>query len=168
MILTKDVILEELHSGRVVIEPLSESQVQVASINLTLGRKFRIFRYIPEPIELISDTNYKEYSDEIEQDTYALQPGETILGITVEHITFPSNICGFLEGRSRYARMGLNIHITAGLIQPGISNQQVLEITNLGKNILVLHAGEQYCQIALERCEGNAQYNGKFQGQTDP
>jgi len=168
MILTKNAILSELQAGRIQVEPFDENQVQVASIDLTLGKTFRIFKKIDDPVNLTESTNYRDFSEEITAEQYVLQPGETILGITVEKITLPGDICGVLEGRSRFARMGLNIHITAGLIQPGVSNQQVLEITNLGKNQLILHAGQHYCQIAFERCEGSAMYNGKFQGQSTP
>ena len=34
------------------------------------------------------------------------------------------------EGRSRFARIGLFVHITAGFMNPGINNRQVLEIYN--------------------------------------
>ena len=34
------------------------------------------------------------------------------------------------EGRSRFARLGLFVHITAGFMNPGIKNKQVLEIYN--------------------------------------
>ena len=35
-----------------------------------------------------------------------------------------------IEGRSRFARIGLFVHITAGFMNPGINNRQVLEIYN--------------------------------------
>jgi dCTP deaminase len=35
-----------------------------------------------------------------------------------------------VEGRSRFARIGLFVHITAGFMNPGIDNRQVLEIYN--------------------------------------
>ncbi|NCN03456.1 MAG: dCTP deaminase, partial [Candidatus Pacebacteria bacterium] len=88
-----------------------------------------------------------------------------IIAITKEKITLPGNICGWLEGRSRFARLGLLIHISAGLIQPGVDNHQVLEITNLSPNTLVLYAGERICQLAFQRCEGEAFYKGRFEKQ---
>ena len=60
-------------------------------------------------------------------DPYVLQPGETIHGITRERVTLPGDIGGWLEGRSRFARLGLMIHVTAGFVSPGVSNRQVLE-----------------------------------------
>lgn len=168
MMLTHDAILEEIKKGRVVIEPFSPDQIQVASIDLTLDNVFRVFQKADAIIDVTEKTDYKEITTEIKKDRVLLSPGETILGMTREKITLPGDLCGWLEGRSRFARLGLLIHISAGLIQPGVSNHQVLEITNLGPSILALHAGERVCQLALQRCVGTAIYKGKFQGQVDP
>lgn len=166
MLLTRDIIKKEIKEGRIKIEPeLPESSIQVASVDLSLSNIFRVFQKAERVIDVIESTDYKTISTEIVKDVVLLSPGETILGVTREKITLPGDICGWLEGRSRFARLGLLIHISAGLIQPGVSNHQVLEITNLGSSVLALHAGERICQLAFQRLEGNALYDGKFQGQ---
>ncbi|HEX7041771.1 MAG TPA: dCTP deaminase [Patescibacteria group bacterium] len=168
-ILTHDAIIQELEKGNIKVEPaLDPSQIKEASIDLTLGNVFRVFKKHEDPIPLTEETNYKEFTDEIIKETFLIHPQETVLGVTKEKITLPSDICAWIEGRSRFARMGLLIHISAGLIQPGISNHQVLEITNLGPNTLELHAGEKICQLVFQRTEGKASYNGRFQGQDRP
>jgi len=168
-VLTKDVIAQEIAQGHIQIDPpLDPSQVREASIDLRLGNVFRIYKKTNTTVDLLETTDYKELTEEIVTDKLLLCPQETVLGITLEKITLPNNLCGWLEGRSRFARLGLLIHISAGLIQPGISNQQVLEITNLSPNTLVLHAGQKICQLAFQRCEGTANYNGRFQGQDKP
>jgi dCTP deaminase len=168
-LLTQSAIQSEIQSGRIVIQPpLQLDQIQVASIDLHLGNIFRIYKENKEPINLVEETNYHDYTEEIIAETITILPQQTILGVTAETITLPNNIAGWLEGRSRFARMGLLIHISAGLIQPGVSNKQVLEITNLSPNPLILHAGVRICQLALQRCEGEASYNGKFNGQVKP
>jgi dCTP deaminase len=168
-LLTQTAIQEEIQKGRVVIAPpLQLDQIQVASIDLCLGNVFRLFKESTQPIDLREATNYHDYTEEVVAEKITILPQQTILGVTAETITLPSDICGWLEGRSRFARMGLLIHISAGLIQPGVSNKQVLEITNLSPNPLVLHAGVRICQLALQRCEGEASYSGKFNGQVKP
>ena len=94
-----------------------------------------------------------------------LQSGETILGLTVERVTLAPHLCGWLEGRSRFARLGLAVHVTAGFMQPGIDNRQVLEMTNLGPTPLKLRPGVRVCQLVIERCEGEAVYRGRFAAQ---
>lgn len=168
-LLTHDAIIQELEKGTIKVEPqLDPSQIKEASIDLTLGNVFRVFKTIEDPTPLTENTDYKEYTDEVIKDTFLIHPQETVLGVTREKITLPSDIAAWIEGRSRFARMGLLIHISAGLIQPGISNHQVLEITNLGPNTLELHAGEKICQLVFQRTEGQAMYIGKFKDQDKP
>ena len=76
-------------------------------------------------------------------------------------------MCGRLEGRSRYARIGLSVHITAGFVHPGVSNKQVLEIVNSGPYDLVLKPGLKICQLIIERAEGKAVYSGIYSEQKD-
>lgn len=168
-VLTKPVIEQEIAQGNIKVEPpLDSTQVREASIDLRLGNVFRIYKKTNTTVDLIEGTDYKDLTEEIIADSLILCPQETVLGVTMEKITLPNNICGWLEGRSRFARLGLLIHISAGLIQPGVSNHQVLEITNLSPNVLVLHAGTKICQLAFQRCEGAASYDGRFQGQHKP
>ena len=101
-------------------------------------------------------------SRKVDGEGVLLQSGETVLGLTVERITLAPSLCGWLEGRSRFARLGLAVHVTAGFLQPGIDNRQVLEMTNLGPTPLMLRPGVRVCQLVVERCEGEAVYQGRF------
>lgn len=169
MLLAKDAIIKELEQGNIkVIPALDASQIREASIDLRLGNTFRVFKKAKKFIPIVEGTDYKDFTQEVKADTFIIYPQETILGVTMEKITLPGNICAWIEGRSRFARLGLLIHISAGLIQPGIDNHQVLEITNLGPNALELHAGEKICQLVFQRMEGNSVYNGRFADQTRP
>jgi dCTP deaminase len=165
-VLTRDVILNEIAVGRLTITPLEENQVGVASIDLTLGDEIRQINPAPGAIDIAEDTDYRDHTTVISLATpYVLHPGETIHGITRELVELPSNICGFLEGRSRYARLGLMIHVTSAFVQPGVENRQVLELSNVSAQPLRIHAGVRICQLVLMRTEGNAVYSGRFQAQ---
>jgi len=163
MILTRDVILRELASGRVVIDPLVPDQVGPASVDLHLGDEIGVMDRSAEPVAVTDAADYRA-STTIQglEVPYVLQPGETVLGITRERIKLPENIAGWLEGRSRFARLGLTIHVTAGFVAPGVDGRQVLELSNVAHRPLVLHAGVRLCQIVLQRCEGGAIYVGRF------
>jgi dCTP deaminase len=169
MLLAKDAIIKELEKGTITVTPsLDPSQIREASIDLRLGNTFRVFKKTEKEIPIVETTDYKEYTDEVVTDTFIIKPQETILGVTMERIKLPEDICAWIEGRSRFARLGLLIHISAGLIQPGINNHQVLEITNLGPNALELHAGEKVCQLVFQRMEGKSTYSGRFAEQVTP
>ena len=163
MILTHDVILQEIAAGRIVIEPFTANQVGPASIDLHLGDEIRVMRGGPPVIELVEDADYRAVTQVRRLDNpYLLQPGETIHGITRERIRLPGDISGWLEGRSRFARLGLMIHVTSGFVAPGVNNCQVLEMSNVAGRPLAVHAGVRLCQIVLQRTEGSAIYTGRF------
>ena len=166
MILTRDVIRREIEAGRVVIDPFFADQVGPASIDLHLGDEIRVMHSEREPLPVTDEVDYRTISEVRSLQTpYPLSPGETIHGITRERITLPGDIGGWLEGRSRFARLGLMIHVTSGFVQPGVASRQVLEISNVSGRTLLIHTGVRLLQIVLQRCEGSAVYQGRFASQ---
>jgi dCTP deaminase len=166
MILTREAIRREIDAGRVVIEPFSLDQIGPASIDLHLGDEIRVMHEGRDAVPVTDDVDYQTFTDVRPLDVpYALAPGETIHGITRERITLPGDVGGWLEGRSRFARVGLMIHVTSGFVQPGVSSRQVLEMSNVSGRTLVIHAGVRLLQIVLQRCEGSAVYQGRFASQ---
>ena len=165
-VLTRDVILQEIRAGNIVIDPFDESMVGPGSLDLHLSNEIREF---PPKSELYHVTDEPDVEAvtvrRVVDDYFVLQPGETIHGITRERIKLPGDICGRLEGRSRFARLGLMIHVTAGFIQPGVNNRQVLELSNTSREPLAIHPGVRICQFIFERTEGHAVYEGMFKEQ---
>jgi dCTP deaminase len=163
VILTRDVILREMASGRLALEPFTPDQVGPASIDLHLGDEIRVMEGGPPVIELDDEADYRAVTTVRRLDApYVLRPGETIHGITRERIRLPPDVAGWLEGRSRYARLGLMIHVTSGFVAPGVNNRQVLEMSNVAGRPLAIRAGVRLCQIVLQRTEGSAVYAGRF------
>jgi len=167
-VLTRDAILAEIEAGRLIVDPYSPDQVGPASIDLTLGDEIRVIQAGREPIPIVADVDYRDFTSHRRLDTpFVLDPGVTIHGITRERLTLAPDLCGFLEGRSRYARLGLMIHVTSAFVQPGVSNRQVLEISNVSGRALEIHPGTRLCQIVLFRTEGEAVYRGRFADQSE-
>jgi len=167
-VLTREVILRELDEGRIRIDPLDRSQIGVASIDLTLGREIREIVNHDDAIRVEDATDYRDHTRVRDlQGPYRLEPGVTIHGITAEHVTLPDDLCGFLEGRSRFARLGLMIHVTSAYVQPGVSNRQVLEMSNVSSRALEIIPGVRICQLVLMRTEGRAVYRGRFKDQRE-
>jgi dCTP deaminase len=167
MILTHDSIINLIQKKKVVITPFDPLCVGPASIDLTLDGEIRVFVKKHKNIDVTSIVDYKKYTAPKKIPSgYLLQPGELILGITKETITLPSNVCGLLQSRSRFARVGLMSHITAPFVSPGVSNRQVLEIFNAGPVPLRIHPGVKICHIILVKCDGDAIYHGQYMHQT--
>ena len=165
-VLTRKEILKEIGRGTLVIDPFEEGQIGPGSIDLRLGNEFRVFKKLRNAVTVDDRISLEDLTERVVvEESFTLMPGETVLGITQERIKLPGNICGWLEGRSRFARVGLVIHMTASFVPPGVNNRQVLEIGNLAPFPIVLTPGVRICQIILERTEGEASYQGTFRDQ---
>jgi dCTP deaminase len=166
-ILTKREILKQIEKGRIKIQPFDTSKVGPGSVDLHLGNEFRIFKKVHNVIHISERTSHEQVTEMVKVKKYfVLMPGETILGITKEKITLPSDICGWLEGRSRFARLGLLVHISASFMHPGIANQQVLEISNFSPMPLAIYPGTPICQFIFQKTIGKAKYSGKHRTQS--
>lgn len=170
MILTKSKIIDLIAQGRVVVEPFDSSQVGPASIDLSLGSMFRTFKKSRKIVEIKENADYHEFTDYVElEDGYLmLEPGELVHGITRERVKLPAEISGRIEGRSRFARLGLLVHISSGFVAPGSDGRIVLEIANLSPSTLAIYPGTRICQLILEEVNPPSEYSGKFKGQMKP
>lgn len=168
-ILARSEILKEIGSGRIRVTPYDEKLVGPASIDLHLADVFRVFRYIKHNLKVDHEADFKEATRGIRVapgDFLLLKPGETVLGITRERIELPNDICGWLEGRSSFARLGLLVHISASFMQPGLANHQVLEMSNFGPVPLEIYPDIPICQFIFQRTAGTGTYTGRYSGQT--
>ncbi|KAG8271473.1 hypothetical protein J6590_061028 [Homalodisca vitripennis] len=141
-------------------------RINGASVDILLGDKFRVFRGhttafvdLSGPKKNVTDAINLIMSNEIqltEDDTFFLHPGELALAVTMESITLPNNLIGWLDGRSSLARLGLMVHITAQRIDPGWQGKIVLEIYNAGKLPLGLRPGMLIAALSFELLSGPA------------
>ncbi|VVC01570.1 dCTP deaminase, dUMP-forming [uncultured archaeon] len=156
MVLSDKDIRAAIKSGRLRIEPaIKDEQIGPASVDLTLDGRFWLFkkRFVgKKPVDL-SKVDFREATKERIASSITLLPGGMCLGITREKIRMPSSLIGTLEGRSRYARMGLAVHVTSALVQPGSSNHQVLEIVNFAPFPVTIREGMRISQIVFERLD---------------
>ncbi|KAJ4456542.1 putative dCTP deaminase [Paratrimastix pyriformis] len=167
-VLSHDDIMRSIERGDITITPFNPQAVGCASVDLTLSNEFRYFIPGRSTVHLLETTDYKDITEKVlvpEGEFFTLNPGQCCLAITQERVKLAPSLCGFLEGRSRFARLGIFVHITASFMQPGINNQQVLEIFNASNNTVALHPGARVCQFIFLRLSGEAQYHGRFAAQ---
>lgn len=165
-------IKEYIDSGKLKIVPYSEDLVQAGSFDLHLGDTFRIFNSKTDEIILYDNFDINEYTKiiKIKSGEYLkLKPGEFVTGMTQEFIELPNELAGWIEGRSKFARVGLTVHATSGFIHPGSKGHQVLEINNLSPYTLLLTPKLRICQIVLEKVTKTGEpYRGKYHEQISP
>jgi dCTP deaminase len=169
-VLCRAEIKKLLASGQLTIEPAPEaSSFGPASVDLHLHNEFRLFKNRIDVVDVNEDVDFNEYTEKVvleEGEKLLLLPGCACLAITRETIHFPKNVAGMLEGRSRFARLGLSVHVTAGFISPGVNNRTVLEIFNASPLALHLIPGVRIAQMVFFTVVGDAEpYAGRFERQ---
>ena len=164
MILSDRTIMKMLQQGTLSIAPLTESQIQPASVDIRLGNTFSI---VEDSSNGIITMEHEIIYKTIETDTYLLLPGQFVLATTMEYFKLPNNLTAFVEGRSSLGRMGLFIQ-NAGWVDPGFQGEITLELFNANRCAIELKAGRRVGQLVFAEMDTAAlhPYQGKYQGQT--
>lgn len=146
MILSDKTITKMLDEKSLIINPLSEEQIQSASVDIRLGNTFKVVDDTPsEIITLDSQIEYKE----ITADTYLILPGQYVLATTMEYFKLPDNMTAFVEGRSSLGHMGLFIQ-NSGRVTPGFKGEITLELFNANRCAIELKSGWRIGQLVFE------------------
>lgn len=119
-----------------VVSPMYQAQINPASYDVRLDSALDIL--YPEPGLM-----------QIGEEGFRLYPSEFALACTIEAVTIPVDMVGFVWGKSSLARQGLQVH-TAGLLDPGFEGQITLELSTAMP--IVLRRGMRIAQIVMQRC----------------
>jgi len=143
-------LIEMVSAGKLRLMPFILENIQPASIDLRLDALIKVFKsgYVLTPEE-----DNKAFFDERKIDKeYLLQPGELILGQTLEEIGIPRECNAHIHNRSSLARLGLNVAM-ASYINPGYAGRLPIVIKNNGPLPVKLVPGLRICQVELSDVE---------------
>ncbi len=177
MILSDRDILREIEAGRLTVEPFERECVQPSSVDLHLGNKLLLFRnshrpYIDvrQPVDDLMEAHEVAYGE-----SFAVHPLEVLLASTYESIGLPDDLVARLEGKSSLARLGLQVHATAGFVDPGWHGYLTLELSNVTKFPILVYPGMKMVQISFMRMSspvlapyGSQGLHSKYQGESGP
>lgn len=166
MILSDLEIIREMWQDKIVVTPILNiaEQLGACTLDLRLGPDFIIKEPSKEttvdPVELRArasrnpasiDRMYRLIKRINPNDAFVLHPGEFALGSTLEYVGLADDVGGILEGRSTWAREGLNVHSTASFIHPGSRGVITFELENSGRIPIRLYVGSRIAQIMFFR-----------------
>jgi dCTP deaminase len=180
MVLSDRDIIDALKSGRIRIdpEPDLERQLGSVSVDFRLGRTFMVFEhsrfsYIdPRHPQSIGDA--MRTIEVAEDEPFIMQPGDFALASTIESLELADDILGRLEGRSSIARLGITVHSTAAVFEPGWIGTATMELSNLGRMAVALYPGMRICAFSFETVSSpvmmpyRKKQNAKYAGQQTP
>jgi dCTP deaminase len=164
-------IQEALEQGDLKIEPLSTEGLQPSSVDLRLGRRYLKLK---DGVTLDAHKDNSEHFDPyFISDFLELSPGVLILGETMECVTLSETLVANIHGRSSFGRLGVLVHVTAGLVDPGWHGILTLELMNITQGPVRLYVGDRIAQLTVQRLAGPSGgvrmvYNGKYNGADDP
>lgn len=180
MILSDKDIKKALSSGRIAITPKPNLKIQLGScsVDLRLGQQFRIFDHSKfafiDPknptlaAHMMKNVSVKPY------EPFMLQPGDFVLATTMESLSLPDDLLARLEGRSSLGRLGIVVHSTASIFDPGWRGMIVMELGNMGRMPVALYPGMRICALTFEELSSPAQIpyykkkSAKYIGQKKP
>jgi dCTP deaminase len=180
MVLSDRDIRGAIETGRIVIEPMPDLDTQLGSVSVDfrLGRTFMVFEHSrhsfidprqPQSIGEAMRTIVVENDD-----PFIMQPGDFALASTIESLSLPDDLLGRLEGRSSIARLGITVHSTAAVFEPGWIGTATMELSNLGRMAVALYPGMRICAFSFETVSSpvmmpyRLKRNNKYAGQQTP
>lgn len=179
MVLSDVDIRRYLESGKIKITPpLPPEQFGSCSVDFRLGTEFSVFEHSRHAFIDVRDRGaIQDIMRPIrvkEGEPFILQPREFALAITEEMLELDDDVLGRLEGRSSLGRIGIIVHGTAGLFDPGWRGKATLELSNLGIMPVALYPGMRICSFTFEQLTTPVavpyykKAGNKYAGQTAP
>jgi dCTP deaminase len=179
MVLSDIDIRRYIDEGKIKISPpLPPEQWGSCSVDFRLGNEFSVFEHSRNAyIDLKESRSIQDLMRTITVkpgEPFILQPREFALAITEEILELDDDVLGRLEGRSSLGRIGIIVHGTAGLFDPGWTGKATLELSNLGRMPVALYPGMRICSFTFEQLSSKVavpyrkKVGNKYSGQDRP
>ncbi len=185
MILSNKAIGRAIRQRKIVLDPKPEKeQFAPSALDLRVGNQFFKWKETQAgsgaevcfDLSAFNITLCKDHLSEVRPESdgrIKLKAGDFILANTLEKITleYTSQLAARVEGRSGFARLGLQVHMTAPTIHCGFIGNIILELKNCGNYPLLITPNKTYiCQLIFETVKDKpvGSFNSKFQYQTGP
>lgn len=155
MFLCDSDIAAAVKRGDVVLEPFDRKRLQPASYDIRLGNTF-----------IVNDPHTTSYIDPVKKefpktyevsiadgDVFVLHPGVSILGYSKDYFGSDRYLIE-VNGKSSLARIGLLVHNSAALVNPGHFLHIALELCNLNNVPIKLRPGMEIAQLTFSELSG--------------
>src|SRR3989344_1493536 len=158
-------IKKAIKGNYITLKPFDEKRLQPASYDILLGNRF---------IENDASSTYhvdparKVYAKTTEKnigngEEFVLHPGVSVLGLSKEFFGSDHFLIQ-VGGKSSLARVGLMIHNTAGIINPGHFLHITFEITNQSNIPIILRPAMEIAQLTFSKLTSPPERNYKKLG----
>jgi dCTP deaminase len=162
-ILTGPAIRSAIASKIIAITPHDDDQIDQAGVTLHLHPRLLVCRvYDPRhtnarlpPLDVRTDDGNRFVPVEVDASgAFLLRPGRFYLGATIERVHAPHHVVR-VDGKSSPGRLSLEVHRTAGHIEPAFAGQITLEMAVLAP--LLIPPGWPICQAVFHEVTGEVE-----------
>ncbi len=158
-------IKKEVKRGAITLEPFVEARLQPASYDIVLGNNFLVndahtSTFIDPANKVFPKTHDVRVAD---GEAFVLHPGVSILGYSKDYFGSDHYLIE-VNGKSSLARIGLLVHNSAALINPGHFLQVALELCNLNNVPIILRPGMAIAQLTFSPLSSPPRQNYKENG----
>jgi dCTP deaminase len=165
MFLSDTDIEKAVRSGDIVLKPFDRKRLQPASYDILLGNTFFVndahsSTFIDPVKKIYPKTKEINISD---SDVFVLHPGVSILGYSKDFFGSDTHLIE-VNGKSSLARIGLLVHNSAALVNPGHFLHIALELCNLNNVPIVLHPNMPIAQLTFSELSSPPKQNYKEVG----
>lgn len=158
-------IIRAVKAKEIILTPFDKKRLQPASYDILLGNTFIVndahsSTFIDPVKKVFPKTHEVKVTD---NDVFVLHPGVSILGYSKDYFGSDSHLIE-VNGKSSLARIGLLVHNSAALINPGHFLHVALELCNLNNVPIVLHPNMPIAQLTFSRLTSPPQQSYKHVG----
>jgi len=158
-------IKKSVKEGSITIKDFDPKRLGPVSYDVILDNDFIVTdvhkTLVIDPVKKIFPQTKEHHVKDGE--AFYLFPGETVLG-KVRDFVGSDKFLIQISGKSSLARIGLVVHNTAGLINPGHFLNLTLELSNINRVPLVLRPGMQIAQFVFSTLSSPVDNNYKKVG----
>ncbi|HLT19735.1 MAG TPA: dCTP deaminase [Thermomicrobiales bacterium] len=180
MILSDRDIKRAIADGSIRIDPFPDLDVALGScsIDFRLGNTFMVFEH--SSYSYIDPRRPQSIGEGMrtivvpDGERFIMQAGDFALASTIESFELSDDLVARLEGRSSIARLGITVHSTAAVFEPGWYGTATMELSNLGRMAVALYPGMRICSFTFEQLSSPAEVpyrakkDNKYAGQIQP
>lgn len=169
MFLSDKDIHAAVKKGEITLEPFNPKQLQPATYDIKLGNTFIVNDpHTTTAIDPVKGIYPKTQQVEVKDgDEFVLHPGVSILGYSKEKFGSEQYLIE-VNGKSSLARIGLIVHNSASIVNPGHFLNIALELCNLNNVPIVLRPGMEIAQLTFSTLSSHTkrsyQQTGRYNG----
>jgi len=152
-------------NGEITLEPFDVKRLQPATYDIRLGNTFIINdAHSTKAIDPVKGIFPKTQNIEVgDGEEFVLHPGVSILGYSKE-LFGSDNYLIEVNGKSSLARIGLIVHNSASIVNPGHILHIALELCNLNNVPIVLRPGMEIAQLSFSTLSSHTKKSYKTTG----